>query len=167
MAVDPSTFSTLVSFPGEGSIPPACFYNMGGLAAWLNTHPSYKLGFSYTGMFAPYLIPPHLVPPELSSMGVYKQENVPLCNTVTTLSQNQAQKYKSQLNLFYKVYSTNSNAYINYASTGQTPIYYQFSSFNEKYEYNSAVQLVNKMYNFDAMARASTIFWQIPFPISM
>jgi hypothetical protein len=166
MAVSPSTLSSLVSFPGQGSIPPACFYNMQGLAGWLNNHPEYKLPFSYTGEFGVYLIPPEFVTSTLSSSG-YKQENVPLAPVVTLLSQGQGSTYMRQINLFYKVYSINSNAYINYAATGRGPVYYTFSTFTEKYEYNSAVQLVNKMYNFQAMAAAPTLNWQVPFPINM
>ncbi len=164
MALSPSTVSSLISFPGKNSIPPACFYTMGGLATWLNQNSQYKINFSYTGAFAPYLIPPERVTSTLSSVG-YNQANVPLCSNVTTLSQNQAHKYGQQLALFQKVYTINSNAYINYASTGQTPIYYNFSTYKEKYEYNSAVALVNKLYDFKAMASASTLNWQIPFPI--
>jgi hypothetical protein len=153
-------------FPNENSIPPACFYNINGLAGWLNLHPEYKLNFSYTGIFLPYLIPPELVTSSLVNLG-YSQEKVPLCSNVTTLSQHQALKYNSQINLFQKIYTINSNAYTNYVNTGQPPVYYNFSSFNEKYEYNSAVALVNKLYDFKAMADASGVHWQVPFPISM
>ncbi len=160
-----STFSTLVSFPGQGSIPPACFYTTQGLAGWLNNNPTYKQWFGFTNAF-PYLYPPIYAPSTMSSIS-YNPQTVPLCSPVTTLSHNQAHKYYSQLQLFQKVYTTNSNAYITYISTGNTPVYYTFSSFTEKYEYNSAVQLVNKLYPFQAMAEAPTVNWQIPFPINM
>lgn len=166
MASSASTVSTLQSFPGKDSIPPACFYNMQGLAGWLNHNALYKIPFSYTGEFAPYLVPPELVTSTLSSLG-YKQENVPLCAHVTTLSQYQALQYNQQLSLFQKIYTINSNAYINYVSTGIGPVYYTFSTFKEKYEYNSGVALVNKLYNFRAMANAPGLHWQVPFPIGM
>ena len=166
MASVASTVSTLRSFPGKNSIPPACFYNIQGLAGWLNNNTSYKIPFSYTGEFAPSLIPPQLVPSSLSTLG-YDQRKVPLCAQVQTLSQHQALLYNQQLSLFYKVYTINSNAYINYVATGVGPVYYTFSTFTEKYQYNSAVALVNKLYNFKALADAPDVNWQVPFPIGM
>ena len=165
MASPASTVSTLQSFPGRDSIPPACFYTRQGLAGWLNNNPIYKLPFSYTGEFSPYLIPPYLVPSSLSAGG-YKQQNVPLCATVTNLSQHLSLVYNQQLSLFQKVYTINSNAYISSIFTGTPPMYYTFSSFNEKYQYNSAVGLVSKLYNFNAMAVAPDLNWRIPFPIA-
>ena len=38
-----STVSTLQSFPAPGSIPPVTFYNMLGLANWLNLNPIYTI----------------------------------------------------------------------------------------------------------------------------
>lgn len=160
-----STISTLQSFPGPGSIPPACFYNIQGLAGWLNYNPIYKLNFAATGTF------PDLFPASystlLSTIGLsgFNPENVPLCSNITTLSQFQAQKYNTQLRLFHKVYSINSNAYINSIATGQGPIYYNFLSFQEKSDYNSAVALVNKGYPFRDMTEA--VGWIVPFPIGM
>jgi hypothetical protein len=153
----------LSTFPSTSAIPPACFYNMGGLAGWLNQNPSYK---QYFAGYFPELIRPEFITSTLSSLG-YKIENVPLCATVTTLSQQQAQQYNKQLQLFYKVYTHNSNAYVNYVDTGVPPMYYTFKTYLEKHEYNSAVALVNKLYPFNVMAEASTIHWQIPFPIGM
>jgi hypothetical protein len=160
-----STISTLQSFPGTGSIPPACFYKPQGLAAWLDQNPEYKLPFSYTGAF-PFLVPPDITPSTFSSIG-YKVERVPLCSPVQTLSQYQALKYNQQLQLFQKVYAYNSNAYITSLQTGIPPVYYNYLTYNEKYEFNSAVQLVNKLYPFNAMAYAPGLNWQIPFPIQM
>jgi hypothetical protein len=161
-----STVSTLQSFPGKDSIPPACFYNIHGLAGWLNKNPEYKVQFSYTGAFSPFLIPPNLVTSSLSSAG-YTQEGVPLFSNVTTLSQQQALMYNQQISLFQRIYTINSNAYVNYIATGQAPVYYTFATFKEKYEYNSAIALVNKLYYFDAMANAPDLNWQVPFPIGM
>jgi hypothetical protein len=45
-------------------------------------------------------------------------------------------------------------------------MYYNFATYKEKYEYNSAVALVNKLYDFKAMANASTLNWQVPFPVA-
>jgi hypothetical protein len=164
-----STISTLTSFPGPNSIPPACFYNKQGLAEWLNQNPTYKENFATTGAF-PNLIPTNTYQSTLSTFGLstnYNAQNVPLCSNVQTLSQYQAQQYSTQLNLFHKVYTTNSNAYINYISTGQGPIYYNFATNQELNNYRASVQLVNKLYPFQAMAAASSINWQIPFPIYM
>lgn len=157
------SLSTLQSFPGQGSIPPASFYTIQGLANWLNNNPTYKLNFSYTGEFK-LLIPPEMVTSSLSTMG-YNIYKVPLSSNVTTLSDHQSHKYRSQLQLFNKVYTTNSNAYISSIINNQLPTYYTFSSYTEKYEYNSAVQLVNKLYSFKAMADAPGVNWIIPFPL--
>jgi hypothetical protein len=80
-----STVSTLESFPGSGSIPPACFYNAQGLANWLNFNPQYKINFASTGTFQ-FLLPPS-VAPILSSLGFsgYDPTKVPLCSDVTNL----------------------------------------------------------------------------------
>lgn len=158
--------TSLPQFPSTNSIPPACFYNFQGLAGWLNKNPSYKIPFSYTNAFRPYLIRPDLAQSTIFS-SIYNAERVPLMSNVQTLSQNQAQKYGRQLALFQKVYAVNSNAYVNYVANGVGPVYYNFATYNEKYEYNSAVQLVNKLYNFQAMAQASSLNWQVPFPINM
>lgn len=165
MASVASTVSTLQSFPGPGSIPPACFYNTQGLAGYLNFNPIYKLNFAVTRTF------PNLFPAGYSTLfstfGLdgYDPESVPLCSNITTLSQFQAQKYNTQLRLFHKVYTINSNAYINSIATGQGPVYYNFLTFQEKSDYNSAVSLVNKAYPFRDMAQA--VGWIVPFPIGM
>jgi hypothetical protein len=159
----------LPTFPDQFSIPPACFYNAQGLAGWLNQNPTYKEAFAVTGAF-PYLVPTSQYRSAMSSIGVsstYSAENVPLCSNVQTLSQYQALQYGQQIQLFQKVYAVNSNAYVNYVSTGANPIYYNFLTYNEKYEYNSAVQLINKLYPFKAMADAILLNWQVPFPINM
>jgi hypothetical protein len=160
-----STISTLQSFPGPNSIPPPCFYQPQGLASWLNLNSEYKLPFSYTGAF-PYLFPPSYTPSTASSIR-YNVSNVPLCSNVQTLSQYQALKYNQQLQLFQKVYAYNSNAYINSLQSSRPPVYYNFLTYNEKNEYDSAVALVNKLYPFQAMASAPGVNWFIPFPISM
>jgi hypothetical protein len=162
-----STVSTLLSFPGQNSIPPASFYNIQGLAGWLNLHPNYKTNFSFTGEF------PNLKPAYYSTfystIGLpgYMPENVPLCSNVTTLSQYQALQYRTQISLFQKIYAYNSNAYINYVSTGAGPIYYTFLTNRERSDYNSSVQLINKLYSFKSMAQAPGLNWQVPFPIYM
>lgn len=152
-------------FPSTFSIPPAYFYNAQGLAAFLNQNPQYKESFAYTGAF-PYLFPTSISPSTFSTIG-YNPITVPLCSNVTTLSQYQVQKYKSQIQLFQHIYTVNSNAYVNYLVTGANPIYYTFTSYNEKNEYNSAVQLINKLYPFKAMAEAPCLYWQVPFPVNM
>ena len=162
-----STVSTLQSFPAPGSIPPVTFYNMLGLANWLNLNPTYKNNYASTQTF-PYLYPQSystIFASTSSTFYGYNPQNVPLSATVTNLSQYQALKYNTQLHLFQKVYAINSNAYINYISTGKGPLYYNFLTYNEKNDYNAAVQLINKLYPFRDMAIATN--WIIPFPISM
>jgi len=150
----------LPEFPSTNSIPPACFYTMNGLAGWLNANPSYKQYFIGTGAFDT-LLP---ITSSLSTLG-YNPAKVPLCSDVTVMSYQQQQQYNQQLQLFYKVYSTNFNAYvINYNNDGPGPIYYTFRDYQEYTQYKSAQSLVNKLYPFRAMAEASTLHWQVPFP---
>ena len=117
---------SLPQFPSTNAIPPACFYTFQGLAGWLNQNPTYKIPFSYTDAFRPYLIRPDLITSTISSIG-YNPQNVPLMSNVQTLSQMQAQQYGQQLALFQKVYTINSNAYVNYVENGVGPVYYNFS----------------------------------------
>jgi len=155
-----STVSTLQSFPGPGSIPPVTFYNFQGLANWLNLNPIYKINFAYTNTF-PFLS----ITYSTIFSSFYNPQTVPLAATVTTLSQYQALQYNTQIQLFHKVYATNSNAYINYIATGKSPNYYRFFTYTEKNDYNAAVQLINKLYPFQDMATAAN--WIVPFPIFM
>ena len=155
----------LPQFPSTSSIPPACFYTAQGLAAWLNQNPQYKENFSGTGAF-PFLVSTGTAPSTAAAIG-YNPYNVPLFSYVQQLSQGQGLKYSQQLQLFQKVYAYNSNAYVNYILSGTVPVYYNFFSYKEKNEYSSAVQLVNKLYPFKAMAEATNLNWQVPFPINM
>ena len=154
----------LQSFPNPCTVPPVCWFTGQGLPIWLDQNPTFKLAFSFTQAFK-FLYPPSYIF-LFSTFGIpgYSPLSVPLCGTVTTLSQIQARKYNQQLQLFLKVYSTNSNAYITYLNTGQGPIYYTFASNQERSDMNSAVALVNKLYYFQDMASAAG--WQIPFPLT-
>lgn len=159
-----STFFS--TFPSTNSIPPVCFYNMQGLAGWLNNNPTFKDYFvNYNNLF-PTLLP---MTSSLSSIG-YNIQKVPLAPVVTNLSQHQAQIYNDQLTLFRTVYAFNSNAYLNYVSSGKTPVYYRFQTYAELMNFKSSVPLINKMYPFDAMANGknevgSTLGWVVPFPL--
>jgi hypothetical protein len=148
----------MAEFPSTNTTPPVHFYNFGGLAQWLNNNPSYKELF--TGIFD-NLVP---VTSSLSTMG-YDPSKVPLCSDVTTLSQQQALQYNQQIILFKKVYLYNSTMYSNYITNNVTPVYYTFATYQERTQYNSAVALINKLYNFQAMAERAE--WRIPFPIFM
>lgn len=158
--------SALPIFPSSNSIPPACFYNMLGLATWLNQNPKYKQYFvGYPNMF-PYL---SSMTSTLSTMQ-YDVSKVPLAPFVTTLSQHQAMQYNEQMQLFRKVYSFNSNAYVSSRATSSAPIYYSFASYKELSQYKASLGLINKLYSFDAMANGmndagSTLNWVIPFPL--
>jgi hypothetical protein len=166
------------TFPSTPSIPPASFYNIQGLAGWLNQNPSYKQYFVGQTDVSPYLYP---MTSSLSSIG-YDPANVPLAPFVTTLSQHQLLQYSNQISLFKKVYTYNSNAYVNYVSTSSalpgtavSPIYYRFVSYQEYTQYKAAVALVNKLYPFTGMANGTTLpsiesaypqlSWVIPFPL--
>ncbi len=158
--------TVLPVFPSTHSIPPVTFYNMMGLASWLNKNPSYKQYYVNYPVQFPYL---YKMNSTLSSLN-YVIENVPLACSVTTLSQSEAMKYTKQLQLFQNVYQFNSNAYVNSIANGMNPIYYSFKSYKDMMEYKSSVALVNKLYPFNAMANATnqdgtTISWIIPFPL--
>jgi hypothetical protein len=172
------------TFPSTPSIPPASFYNLQGLAGWLNQNSSYKKYFVGQTDVSPYLLP---ITSSLSSfsLGQYDPANVPLTPFVTTLSQQQLMQYSNQISLFRKVYAYNSNAYVNYVSTAtvspsahNSPIYYRFVSYQEYTQYKAAVALVNKLYPFTGMANqylSGNVIdplntypdqsWVIPFPL--
>ena len=166
----------LPAFPSTGSIPPPHFYNMSGLSTWLNQNPSYKMYFINYPNYFPYLYSQSTIN-EWSSMANgpfsslysmyanYDIERVPLSPLVTTLSQHQAIKYREQLDLFRRVYSYNSNAYVQ-----GIPIYYRFSTTQELMEFRTSVSFINKLYPFEAMANGkndngSTLGWIVPFPL--
>lgn len=104
------------TFPSTNSIPPPCFYDMQGLSHWLNNNPSYKQYFINYPRHFPNL---YAMTSTLFSTG-YNIEKVPLAPLITNLSQFQAQRYTQQMSLFRKVYSHNSNAYMNYANNMST-----------------------------------------------
>ena len=149
-------------FPSTGAIPPAEFYNIGGLTSWLNNNSQYK---QYFVGYYPYLLKPQFITSTLSSLN-YTPRDVPLCPEVITLNSSQKREYTAQLELFRRIYAYNSNAYVNYiCGNTPAPIYYTYKTQSERTQMRSAQALVNKLYNFNAMAQASTINWQVPFPI--
>lgn len=148
----------LPQFPSTSSIPPACFYNIQGLSSWLNKNPDYKQYF--IGAF-PFLC---TITSSMSSLG-YNIKNVPLGLRVTTMSQYQAVVYNQQIAIFHKVYTHNSNAYVNYICSNVSPVYYTFTSYKEKGQYDASIGLINKLYPFDIMANAPQLNWKIPFPM--
>lgn len=150
-------------FPAQYSIPPPCFYNIQGLTTWLNKNSQYKQYF--IGAY-PYLYDTNMLPSTFSTIQ-YNVTNVPLKTNVQKLSEGQQLMYKQQLNTFQKIYAYNSNAYVNYKCNGVAPMYYTFQTYKEKSEYNAALGLVNKLYPFRDMANASTLNWQVPFPIGI
>jgi hypothetical protein len=169
------------TFPSTPSIPPASFYNLQGLAGWLNQNPESKQYFVNQSIVSPFLRPSTFS--TLSSLS-YSAANVPLSPYVTTLSQQQLLEYTNQIALFRKVYAYNSNAYVNYVSTAvaspsaqRAPIYYRFITYQEYTQYKASVGLVNKLYPFTAMANQNLRgngdldlvspdrSWVIPFPL--
>ena len=156
-------------WPNSPSIPPASFYTPQGLAGFLNQNPSYNDYFVGYKSVSPYLISTTAY---LSSKS-YKPADVTISPVVTTLSYQQAQLYRQQLELFQRVYAFNSNAYVTFLKTynnPQGPVYYRFQTYTEYMNYKSSVTLVNKMYPFDAMAfgttsAGSTLGWTVPFPL--
>ena len=171
MAQYPIIMST---FPSTPSIPPASFYNIQGLAGWLNQNSSYKYFFVGQTDVSPYLFP---MTSSISTtyLGEYDAANVPLAPFVTTLSQQQLMQYSNQISLFKRVYAYNSNAYVGYTQTGKPPIYYRFISYQEYTQYKASVALINKLYPFNAMANGNStisnvpsvpqLSWVVPFPL--
>ena len=151
----------LPSFPNQFSIPPPAFYDINGLAGWLNLNPSYKQFFA--GLYE-FLLPPQLITSTLSTLN-YRYEDVPLRTYVQRNDSSERLRYQQQIALFRKVYGFNSNAYVNYVCNGSPPIYYTYHDYKELDNMKAAVQLINKLYPFDSMAQASTLNWQIPFPL--
>jgi hypothetical protein len=168
--INPIIMST---FPSTPSIPPASFYNIQGLAGWLNQNPASKQYFTNQSDVSPYLLP---MTSSLSTVG-YNPANVPLAPYVTTLSQSQLTEYSNQIALFRKVYAHNSNAYVEYSYLNKPPVYYRFISYQEYTQYKASVALVNKLYPFTAMANQYLSgdldnpgnfpdrSWVIPFPL--
>jgi hypothetical protein len=162
-------------FPAPGSIPPADprFYNLQGLTNWLNNNPTYKGYFVMYDYYFPYLYSQSTINSLISTSQIpgssiyrtYKLENVSLAPLITNLSQYQAMKYKTDFDLFLRVYAFNSTAY-----TQPSPVYYRFQTYNEYTNYKSGLAIANKLYPFDLMANGtnefgSTLNWRIPFPL--
>jgi hypothetical protein len=160
-------------FPLDGSIPPACFYTIQGLPSYLNQNAQYKIYYSDNPQF-PYLT---VYAPDLYYLAPstsYDLATVPLSPFLTTMNQSQLVTYQEQLQLFKKVYTHNSNAYITYVSnpgTAQGPIYYTFQNYAELNNYKAGLQLANRLYPFDVMATAYNsvtsvpLRWIVPFPM--
>ncbi len=144
----------LPPWPEMGSNPPACFFNFGGFATYLNQNPILKAEIIDFFLTTP-------ITSTLSSLG-FDAAKVPLCPDVTTMSFNQAQDYNNQISLFTKVYTYNSNAYFTSQSTDTTPIYYNFKTYQELTQYKSSVGLINKLYPFNIISD----IWVFPFPIA-
>jgi len=157
------------TFPSTNSIPPPCFYDIRGLANWLNKNPTYKQYFiNYPNQFPTLYSTTNLI--AYDGYTKYNIENVPLDLNVKTMSQTQLMTYTNQLNLFRQVYAFNSNAYVNYVTNGTPPAYYRFQTYKERNEFKSAVSLVNKLYPFQAMANGTNgagvqLGWVVPFPL--
>jgi len=158
--------TSLPVFPNNGSIPPASFYNLQGLSNWLNNNPTYKQYYiNYPSQF-PNL---YAMNSTLSTLQ-YDISKVPLGPLVTTLNQSQAIKYQQQLCQFRKVYTINSNAYVNSVVNNRPPVFYSYASYQELMEQKMALSLVNKMYPFEAMAYGKnedgvSMNWVVPFPL--
>ena len=167
------TGATIQPFPYDTSVPPACFYNIQGLTAYLNAHPQYKIYYADNPQF-PYLtIYIDSTYPEVTN--TYQLTNVPLSPLLSNLSQNQIRQYETQLALFRKVYDFNYNAYKAYVlqppgATGG-PRYYTFTDYYELNNYKAGLQLVNRLYPFDVMGGAYDQYtgvplrWIVPFPM--
>jgi hypothetical protein len=177
------SYSTVVwplsTFPVSPSIPPYNFYNLNeGLATYLNRNPQYKQFFVNNNDYFPFLFTSSVISEWVATgstsllISNYKMENVPLQPYITNMSDYQSRKYREQFDIFLKVYTYNSNAYVNFRNNNMTtnPIYYRFTSYNEYMNYKAGVSLVNKAYPFDRMANGknevgSTLNWIVPFPL--
>lgn len=155
--------SLIPAFPSTNSIPPESFYNIQGLAQWLNDNPTFKQYFVDGSLNISVEI--SSLSTSLSSIS-YDPLGIQLCSDITTITQSQLQQYTQQIKLFRNIYSYNSNAYVDYIN-GNTlsPIYYTFKSYQEHIQYKSAVSLINTLYPFQEMA--NRVGWIVPFPIYM
>ena len=157
------------TFPSTNSIPPPTFYDIRGLANWLNINPTYKQYFiNYPDTFPTLFSTNNLL--AYQGYSAYSVQNVPLDLNIKTMSHLQMMKYTDQLRTFQRVYAYNSNAYVNYVTSGSTPAYYRFQNYSERNDFKSSVSLVNKLYPFRAMAYGanavgSTLGWNVPFPL--
>jgi hypothetical protein len=157
------------TFPSTNSIPPPCFYDIRGLANWLNNNPTYKQYFiNYPDVFTTLLSNTNTI--SYNGFSDYDVQKVPLASNVTNMSQVQLMRYTEQLKLFRQVYAYNSNAYVNYVTNGATPAYYRFQTYKERDEFKSSVSLVNKLYPFQAMMNGTntngvSLGWIVPFPL--
>ena len=145
---------SLSTFPGQNSIPPAQFYNIEGLAGYLNNNPSVK-----SSIFS--VLYPNIVITSTMSLFGFTPARFNICSPVTTLQNSQVSLYKNEIEIYQRVYGYNSNAYVTSLATNKAPIYYTFKDMNELTQYKSAVGLINKLYDFQAMLK----YWVIPFPI--
>jgi hypothetical protein len=153
-------------FPSTYSIPPATFYNIQGIATWLNNNPTYK---QYFTSFGPFNLYSNTNLFSYEGYTNYNVQNVPLAPNVVTLSQTQRMIYTEQIETFQRVYAYNSNAYVS-SLTGTAPIYYRFQNYQEHMKYKASVSLINKLYPFAIMANGkntngSTLGWIVPFPL--
>jgi hypothetical protein len=146
---------SLPVFPAQNSIPPACFYNINGLAAYLNKNAPVKIALFY------YLFPSVVITSTMSSFG-FSPASYTLSSLVTYMQDSQLNIYNNEIALFQKVYGYNSNAYVTSLSTNKVPIYYTFKTAQELIQYRSGVSVLNKLYNFDIISD----YWSIPFPLS-
>lgn len=159
-------------FPLDQSIPPPCFYTIQGLPMFLNQNVQYKVYYTDIPQF-PYLTYFAKSVYSITGSTIYKFEDVPLAPPLSNMNQSQLLTYQQQLQLFRKVYAYNSNAYITYVSnpTAKGPIYYTFQTYKELTNYKAGLQLVNRLYPFDAMAAAYDLNngvplrWIVPFPM--
>jgi len=157
---------SLPVFPAPGAIPPTTFYNLQGLAGWLNQNPTYKGYFINFPNLFPYL---YSMTNNNLPQG-YNVQNVPLAPAVTNLSYQQLFQYQQQLATFRRVYDYNYNQYLNFLNTGQAPVYYRFNSYQEQMDHKTALGFINQLYPFQAMAMGTndagtTLGWTIPFPL--
>jgi len=158
--------STYNEFPSTNSIPPAEFYDIYGLSKFLNMNPEFKYYFINYPEVSPYLFENI---ESLSSIG-YDPINVPIGPALSNMFSSQLLRYNEQLALFRKVYAFNSNAYVESLDTGVPPIYFRFVTYKDYTNFKAAVQLVNKLYPFNAMAYGTTeggdtLGWVVPFPL--
>jgi hypothetical protein len=162
--------STIKVFPDEGTIPPACFYNFGGLAMFLNGSPELKA----IPPFRRWVVEtafginlPFVENAIISTFGI-SRESINICPTITNLSSDQVLKYGGEMEIYRRVYAHNSNAYVSASTMGwpnipnaPAPIYYKFQTYHQYNSFKSGAAIINKLYPHHVMVN----YWQIPFPI--
>jgi hypothetical protein len=157
--LDPS--ASAVSPFVVGPTPDPCFFNINGIYA-MRPIPPFSLTFDSLYSYIKEL--PKYQMEEAS--GVYPPDpysNQRTSTDIKMLSFQQYQQYQDQLSLFRMVYTYNAQAYAFAKANNTAPQYYRFLTASQLTQYNSAMSLVNKLYNVNELYPYTCLFY-LPFP---